>query len=102
MTPNPAPIFITCGEPAGVGVEIVLKAKLWRPDLPPVVLHDAPERVAAIAAEHDWPVKVVAVDRLDQVSGLTADALAVHPMPFAAPPVSGQPNSANAGAVMDS
>ena len=62
MTRNSAPIFITCGEPAGVGVEIVLKAKLRRADLPPVVLHEAPERVAAIAADHDWPIKVVIID----------------------------------------
>ena len=62
MTRNSAPIFITCGEPAGVGVEIVLKAKLRRADLPPVVLHEAPERVAAIAADHDWPIKVVPID----------------------------------------
>ncbi|MEC8083257.1 MAG: 4-hydroxythreonine-4-phosphate dehydrogenase PdxA [Pseudomonadota bacterium] len=102
MTRNSAPIFITCGEPAGVGAEIVLKAKLRRADLPPVVLHEAPERVAAIAADHDWPIKVVPIERLDQASGLANDELAIYPLAFPAPPTPGRLDTANASTVIDS
>ena len=102
MTRNPAPIFITCGEPAGVGVEIVLKAKLQRANLPPIVLHEAPERVTAIAVNHDWPVKVVPIERLDQAAGLANDELAIYPLAFPAPPTPGRVDIANAGTVIES
>ena len=98
--PPVRPIIITCGEPAGVGAEIIAKAKLWRPDLPSFALLDAPDRLAALITAHQWPLKILPIDDPDQALSAQSNELPVLPVDFVSPPIPGQPNSANGPAVI--
>ncbi len=89
-----APIALSCGEPAGIGPEIALKA--WdalRGDVPFFWIGDPrhlPEGVAF--QEISAPVEAVS---------LCKTAMPVLTQEFAAPNVAGKPNAANAQGVID-
>ena len=104
MHPEPPqlkkPIVITCGEPAGVGAEITVKAKLWRPNLPAFALLDAPDRLAAMTTAHNWPIKILPIDDPAQALHAGPDELPILGVDFAGPPKLGRPDSANGAAVI--
>ncbi|CAK0757007.1 4-hydroxythreonine-4-phosphate dehydrogenase [uncultured Gammaproteobacteria bacterium] len=97
-------LALTMGEPAGIGGDITLAAWVGRrrQPLPPFVVLDDPDRLAALARliGVDVPIQVVAstaeaVDCFDQ-------SLPVLPVPLAAPNPPGQLVAANAAAVLAS
>ncbi|MGC8475582.1 MAG: 4-hydroxythreonine-4-phosphate dehydrogenase PdxA [Acetobacteraceae bacterium] len=93
------PIALTMGDPAGIGGELTLKAWLARRHTGPVfVALDDPDRLRALARALDLPVRIAAQG---DPAGFP-DALPVHPVPLAVPALPGQPDAANAPAVIRS
>jgi 4-hydroxythreonine-4-phosphate dehydrogenase len=95
------PLVVTMGEPAGIGGEIVLKAWLGRRDkIPPFYLIDDPERIAALARRLGWSVPVRAIHAPEEAPAVFSEALPVAPigMPLRALP--GQPDPADAPAIL--
>jgi 4-hydroxythreonine-4-phosphate dehydrogenase len=98
MTP---PIVLTMGEPAGIGGEIALAA--WRrrgEGVPPFLLIDSPDRVAALARAFGWDVPVAEIGSASEASATFAEALPVLPLEVPAAVVPGTPDPRNAGAVL--
>ncbi|MDP6688782.1 MAG: 4-hydroxythreonine-4-phosphate dehydrogenase PdxA [Alphaproteobacteria bacterium] len=104
------PIAVTMGEPAGVGVEITLKAWSRRTlyDLPPFYLIADPEQARATAenlGRKGWsPVTKLPVIEINSPAEAVANfeaGLPVFAQPLAESPVAGQLNTANAAAVLD-
>ena len=78
MKPQPLPLALTMGEPAGVGGEIALLAWLRRAeDVPPFYLIDDPERLATIAHRLGWDVPVIALRDVFETAAVFAQALPV-------------------------
>jgi 4-hydroxythreonine-4-phosphate dehydrogenase len=89
-----APLALSCGEPAGIGPEIAVKA--WaalRGDLPFVYLGDPRH----LPAGCDFAV----IADPAEAAGVSARALPVLPLPFAGPARPGLPDPANAQGVID-
>lgn len=84
------------GDPSGIGGEIALKA--WRAGAPPFVMLADPDWLAGI----DRAVPVRAVRSVDEAGALFATAVPVLPRRLAVAARPGQPEPANAGAVLDS
>ncbi len=95
------PIALTMGDPAGIGGELTLRAWLARGTAPFFVLDD-PDRLAALAARMALPVPVRVIASPAEAAGVFADALPVLPVRLAAPAPPGQPDPANAPAVIAS
>ncbi|QDY68706.1 4-hydroxythreonine-4-phosphate dehydrogenase PdxA [Qingshengfaniella alkalisoli] len=90
----PAPLALTCGEPAGVGPEIAAKA--WddlRGRLPFFLIGDPSHLPANV------PVK--AISHPSEATTVAPSALPVLPFAFPDPAISGKPSPANAKAVID-
>lgn len=103
--PDTPPLAVTMGEPAGIGGDIVLKAWAARREpggVPPFVLLDDPDRLAALAARLGLAVPVRAVGSAAEASALFDRALPVLPVALPAPVVAGRPDPANGGAVIAS
>ncbi|XOY55844.1 MAG: 4-hydroxythreonine-4-phosphate dehydrogenase PdxA [Rhodobacterales bacterium] len=85
------PIAISCGEPAGIGPEVAAKAwAVLRHDLPMVWIGDPAHLPSGT------PLRVV-----DDLNGITPDAMAVLARDFGSPAVAGQPNPTHAQGVID-
>jgi 4-hydroxythreonine-4-phosphate dehydrogenase len=90
------------GDPAGIGGELTLRAwLLWRGHGTFVALDD-PERLRALAGALGLNVTIVEVASPAEAMSVFPNALPVLPVPLAASPVPGQPNPANAPAVVAS
>lgn len=85
-------LALTMGDPAGIGGEIAVAA--WRAGAPRFVVLADPDWLAA----HGAPVRLVA--HPDEAT--FADAIAVIPVPLAAPARPGHPDPANAAATIAS
>jgi len=90
---DPRPIALTCGEPAGIGAEIAVLARLALPDLPFFWLGD-PRHLpqGAEFAEIATP---------DQVALVPKGVLPVLAHSFAGQAIAGRPDPANAQGVID-
>lgn len=90
------------GEPAGIGGEIALQAWLRRDTdrLFPFVLLDDPERLGILARRFGWQVPIGAITDIAEAPACFGRALPVLPIPLAAPVQPGQPDPANAPAVL--
>ncbi|MEN8722889.1 MAG: 4-hydroxythreonine-4-phosphate dehydrogenase PdxA [Alphaproteobacteria bacterium] len=77
-----APLGITMGDPAGVGVELALKCWLARDDenLPPFVLIADPKIVAGQAEQLSLTVPLAIIDDVAQAADRFAQALPVLPV----------------------
>ncbi|WP_439507128.1 4-hydroxythreonine-4-phosphate dehydrogenase PdxA [Yoonia sp.] len=85
------PVAISCGEPAGIGPEVAAKAwAVLRHDLPMVWIGDPAHLPSGT------PLRVV-----DDLNGITPDAMAVLARDFGSPAVAGQPNPTHAQGVID-
>ncbi|MBV9561655.1 MAG: 4-hydroxythreonine-4-phosphate dehydrogenase PdxA [Bradyrhizobium sp.] len=87
------------GDPAGIGGELTLKA--WaalRGGGPAFAVLDDPARLRAI----DDSVPLQPISKIEEADGVFAGALPVLATPLATPPTPGQPDPANAGAVLAS
>ena len=99
-----APVVVTMGEPAGIGGEVVLKSWLRRSEVLPffVVIDDA-DRLAQLADRLAFDVPIARFSSLDATPGelpALGDTLPVLHRPLARPVVPGQPDPANAAAVV--
>ena len=96
------PLALTMGEPAGIGGEIALAAWQRRAEgVPPFLLIDAPERVAALVRSLGWTIPVAAIDAPEEAAAQFPSALPV--LPIAVPPATpGRPDPATAAAVLAS
>jgi 4-hydroxythreonine-4-phosphate dehydrogenase len=97
------PLALTMGEPAGIGGEIALKAWLGRADrVPAFYLRDDPIRLTELAAQLGWPVPVRAIEIPVDAVEVFASALPVIPIatrPLGRP---GEPDPADAPAILGS
>ncbi|MDQ2091268.1 4-hydroxythreonine-4-phosphate dehydrogenase PdxA [Marimonas arenosa] len=91
---QPAPIALTCGEPAGIGPELAVKVWAALKDELNFFLIGDPAHLPAGA-----PVSLVASP--DEVPGVIADGLPVLAHRFPAPATPGQADPANAQGVID-
>ncbi len=92
--PNPAPIALTCGEPAGVGPELAVRAaKLLAGEVPFFWIGD-PRHLPSGALFEE-------IDRPDQVYEIAPGALPVLRHDFPEEVTPGKPNLANSQSVID-
>src|SRR6185312_2908470 len=97
------PLALTMGDPAGIGGELTLRAWLaLRQEAVPFVALDDPTRLTALAAALKLDVQVKVVTTPDAAAALFPVALPVLPVPLPAVPRFGQPDAANAKAVVES
>jgi 4-hydroxythreonine-4-phosphate dehydrogenase len=95
------PIALTMGDPAGIGGELSLRAWLARGEQAVVALDD-PVRLKALAKQLGLDVPVRTVREASEAVAVHADALPVLPVRLHEPAIPGQPNPANASAVVKS
>src|SRR5580765_7339824 len=95
------PIALTMGDPAGIGGELTLRAWLTRSG-PCLVILDDPERLTGLADSLGLDVPVRIVERAADSVAVYPEALPVLPVRLAEPASAGQPNPANAAAVVKS
>jgi 4-hydroxythreonine-4-phosphate dehydrogenase len=95
------PIALTMGDPAGIGGELSLRAWLVRGEQAVVALDD-PARLKALAQQLGLDVPVRTVREASEAVAVHADALPVLPVRLYGPAIPGQPNPANASAVVKS
>lgn len=89
-----APVAVTCGDPAGIGLEVILKA--WgalKDEVPFFVIGDPGH------LQGDPPV--VAIETPQMTASVMADALPILPHAFPMPAIPGHPAPENARAVVD-
>lgn len=95
------PLALTMGDPAGIGGELSLLAWLaLRRTARCFVLLDDPARLQRLAAALQLDVPIVPVQSPAAALATYADALPVLPVPLAVEPRPGQPDPANAEAVI--
>jgi len=93
-------LFITPGEPAGIGGEILIKAV--QAGLGLLLTRDDPDRLARLADAMGKPIEMKVIDRVEKARDLPAKTLGVLPMTWPETPHPGAPSAANAPAVIDS
>jgi 4-hydroxythreonine-4-phosphate dehydrogenase len=97
------PLAVTMGDPAGIGGELSLKAWLALHDSGPAfVALDDPVRLERLAGDLGLAVPVRPVTDAAEAAAAFRSALPVLSVPLAAIPRPGQPDQANAGAVVAS
>ena len=99
---DPLPLALTMGEPAGVGGELSLRA--WasaREGTGPFFAIDDPDRLAVLAQRLNNGVPIEEISEPGEALAVFERALPVLAEPLAAPVEPGQPDPANAGAVVN-
>jgi len=97
-----APLAVTPGEPAGVGVDLTVA--LWAArgdDMPAFFLIDDPDRVRARAAALGLGIEVAAIETPAAAHATFSRALPVLTHAFATESVPGQPDPANGPATVE-
>jgi 4-hydroxythreonine-4-phosphate dehydrogenase len=96
------PLALTMGDPAGIGLEIALKAWQARTaeNLAPFCLYGNAAALTARAREHSLDVPVAVISNPSEAAHHFARALPVVDVPLAVPAIAGQPSSRNAAAVI--
>jgi len=96
------PIALTCGDPAGIGLEIALKAWIRRQqdDIPPFFLIADPQWVGARAYQLHLPVPLLIRDNVFDVDNFN-QALVIEPFHSGINCYPGQTSSAYAGSVIE-
>jgi len=100
--PEPRPLALTMGDPAGVGGECTLRAWLARRGGHPFFALDDPNRLAALARGLGLDVPIDTVANAADAAKMFGRALPVFPMPLPVAAIPGRPDSANAPVVVDS
>ena len=97
------PLALTMGDPAGIGGELSLRAWLALCGTGPAfVALDDPVRLELLARDLGLAVPVRVIGDVAECAAIFGSALPVLPVPLAADPVPGQPDQANARAVVAS
>lgn len=96
------PLALTMGDPAGIGIEIALKAWQQRDHfrIPPFALFADPEAVAARAEALRLNAPIETVESLASTIDAFRRALPIRHVPLAARALAGQPDARNARAVI--
>ncbi len=96
------PIAVSMGDPAGIGLEICLKAWSERRErsLPPFVLFADPDALTERSRQIGLPVPLQNIGPLSEAVDTFATALPVRPIPLAARVTPGVPNPANAANII--
>ena len=96
------PLALTMGEPAGIGGEITLLAWLKRREaaVPPFFAIDDPSRLERLAAALGWRVALRLIGGPEEAVSAFAEALPVLPLSLPQRANPGQPDPANAPAVL--
>lgn len=96
------PLALTMGDPAGIGPEIALRA--WdlrrKQPIPPFTIYADPDLMEATARRIGLTVRIDTDTSPAAASAAFADSLPVHPIAIAAKAQPGQPDPANAAAVI--
>ncbi len=102
MSGRSLPLAVSMGDPAGIGLDIVLSALAQDNvgELPALMLYGDPQAIAARAALLNLAVPVVEVSSASGTTALRPGELAVFPVRCAVPPVPGRPGTANAPAII--
>jgi len=103
MTHRPVrlPLAVTMGEPAGIGGEVTLKAWLRRrPRARPFFAIDDPERLERLARQVGLEVPIAEIASPEDAAGVFHDALPVIAERLPVAPKPGEPDPANAAAVI--
>ncbi len=100
--PEPRPLALTMGDPAGVGGECTLRAWLARRGTYPFFALDDPDHLALLAQRLGLDVPIVSIASPADAAGVFDAAMPVFPMPLPGPVRFGQPDPANAPIVIDS
>lgn len=99
-----APLAVTMGDPAGIGLDVTLKAwterERWK--VPPFALYADPRAVEARASLLGLSVPLAATATMDNVASAFRGALPVREIPLLATAHPGKPDPANAPAVVSS
>jgi 4-hydroxythreonine-4-phosphate dehydrogenase len=92
------PLALTMGDPAGIGLEITLKAWLARTshNLQPFCFYGDADALAVRAKALRVTIAIEMVSSASQAIAVFDQALPVLHMPTSQPPISGQPEAANA------
>ncbi|MGE0766872.1 MAG: 4-hydroxythreonine-4-phosphate dehydrogenase PdxA [Hyphomicrobiaceae bacterium] len=96
------PLALTMGDPAGIGLDIVIAAWAGRraAPLPPMVLIADPDALAERAHQIGLPCTFAVVPTIPPVANLPTDALPVLPIKLGTRVEAGIADPANAGAVI--
>jgi 4-hydroxythreonine-4-phosphate dehydrogenase len=100
------PLVLTMGDPAGIGGETALKA--WREAMerndgaPGFFIIDDPARLTGVSRDLELDVPVVAIDTPAEAQAAFPRALPVLPLKLGAPVRPGEPDRANAPAILES
>jgi 4-hydroxythreonine-4-phosphate dehydrogenase len=98
-----SPIALTMGDPAGIGGELTLKAWQVLRDTPRIfVAVDDPSRLKDIAQSLNLSVPIQPITDPAEAAAIFGTALPVLPVPLSVAATPGQPNPANAKAVIAS
>ena len=103
MPSQPLPLAVSMGDPAGIGLDILLAAFSAREQLglPAFVLYGDPVAVAARSVQLGLEQQLAEVDSPHQVATLAPGVLPIIPVRCAVAPRPGVPDSRNAGAVIE-
>ena len=103
MPSQPLPLAVSMGDPAGIGLDILLAAFSVREQLglPAFVLYGDPVAVAARSGKLGLEQQLAEVDSPHQVATLAPGVLPIIPVRCAVAPRPGVPDSRNAGAVIE-
>lgn len=93
-------VFITPGEPSGIGGEILIKC--LHEGAGHIITRDDPDRLSRLADEMGKPVAIKIIETAEAASDLPERTLGVIPMSWPETPVPGKPSTANARSVIDS
>jgi len=93
-------VFITPGEPSGIGGEILIKSV--QAGICQILTRDDPDRLARLADDLGKPVDIKVIETVEAASNLPARTLGVIPMTWPEAPIPGAPSAGNAQAVIDS
>jgi 4-hydroxythreonine-4-phosphate dehydrogenase len=97
------PLALTMGDPAGIGGELTLRAWLALRQTGPVfVALDDPRRLYQVAQTLRLPVPIRAVTDMAEATSAFSRSLPVLPIRLPVMPTAGQPDKANANAIVDS
>lgn len=96
------PLALTMGDPAGIGLEITLKAWTGRSahHLAPFAVYGDPQAFEQRSRSLGLKVPIASVTSLDGVTGVFQTALPVVSIALAAPVIAGRPDSANGPAII--
>ncbi len=100
--PSDQPLALTMGDPAGIGLEIALKAWAGRSVhcLTPFAVYGCPQALDQRSRALGLKVPIETVASLDRVAGVFQSALPVVSVALSAPVVAGRPDGANGRSII--